>query len=97
MTKRFVLVFGTLAFAALMGSPAKADQDFNCYSSAVPEGSATCQGSVVQVAGVKPFSCGDTRNHDQVIYCGAVYGYESHWCARIQNSSLREACFRDTE
>ncbi|MEI8397050.1 MAG: hypothetical protein WCF85_20180 [Rhodospirillaceae bacterium] len=97
MTKRCALIFGMLAVSALMWSPAKADRTFDCSSSAVPDKNATCQNNMVETAGVKPFSCGHTRNQDQAIYCGAVYGYESNWCARIKNPNLRRACFRDTE
>lgn len=97
MLNRNIVILGAIALGTLTWSSAKADDDFNCNSATVPEGSVACQADVVRLEDGQSFSCGDPRNHDQVIYCGAVHGYERNWCARIQAPALRAACFRDTE
>jgi hypothetical protein len=91
------MAFATLVFAVLIGGPADAGSLFDCYSHAVPKQNSVCQTAIVTPEGSEPFTCGETRNHDQAVYCGAVYGYEQGWCARIQDPALRRKCFRDTE
>jgi len=97
MSNRNIIIISTVVLGAMIGYPAHADDDFNCYSSKVPERGAACQANVVQLENGVSFSCGEPRSQDQAIYCGAVYGYERNWCARIAAPGLREACFRDTE
>jgi uncharacterized protein len=97
MKNRTTMALAAVAFAITIAGPAMADESFNCNSAAVPKNNAQCQGQVVNVEGGQSFDCGHTRNADQATYCGAVFGYEAHWCARIQNPQLRHACIRDTE
>ncbi len=59
--------------------------------------SNTCQHNVEQLPGYGLISCANPRNHDQSTFCGAVYGYEAHWCARIHNAILRRDCEEKTE
>lgn len=97
MINRNILAAGMLAMASLIGGPALADQGFDCNSPKVPERNGMCQTQVVQAEERQPFTCGNARTQDQVTYCGAVYGYEQGWCARIQDPALHRLCLRDTE
>lgn len=96
MLNRTILAAGALVIASLIGGPALAG-GFDCYSQKVPERSGTCQSQMVQAEGHQPFTCSDARTQDQITYCGAVYGYERGWCARIQEPALQRLCLQDTE
>jgi hypothetical protein len=97
MKNRNIMALAAIAFTITVAGPSLAAESFNCDALTVPERNSQCRGQVVNVDGGPSFDCGHTRNADQATYCGAVFGYEAHWCARIHNPQLRQACVRDTE
>jgi hypothetical protein len=86
-----------LVLGLAIWQPASAEPRFDCYSHVVPIDNAECEAAVVELIGSASFSCGAAQTSDQVIYCGAVWGYEAHWCATIADPRLRAQCVSDTE
>lgn len=70
---------------------------FDCDSPAVPTHKGWCNKRIERIPGVPEFSCAKPSGYDQSNFCGAVYGYESHWCDRIRSSALKAECKARTE
>lgn len=89
------LALATLAAGLVLGAAPGARAA--CSLSVPPIKNDVCQQDTEWVPGYGNLSCASPRNHDQTTYCGAVYGYEQHWCYRIRNGVLRDKCLRDSE
>jgi len=91
---RFLALASMVAALTVCGqSPASAA----CSLVVAPIQNNVCQQDDERLAGYGVLSCAKPRNHDQRTFCGAVYGYEQHWCARIGNAVLRNECLDRTE
>ncbi len=94
---RNILALGAFATAMMIGASVHANDGFSCNSHPVPEQRTTCQEKIVTLDDSESFTCGNPKNADQANYCGAVYGYEQQWCARIKNPGIRQACLLGTQ
>jgi hypothetical protein len=68
-----------------------------CNLMVPPISNNVCQQEDQTLPGYGLISCASPRNPDQTTFCGAVYGYEQHWCARIRNPVLRQECWDRVE
>ncbi len=93
MTRIFVAAGMTTALVLGFNPTARAE----CSQNGDLHESNTCQQNIEQLAGYGQISCANPRNHDQSTFCGAVYGYEANWCARIHNAILRQDCWEKVE
>lgn len=93
MTKLLALAGLAAALTATPHTQAKAA----CSLTVSPVVNNVCQQEDEELPGYGLLSCARPRNADQRTFCAAVYGYESHWCERIGNPTLRHECLNRTE
>ncbi len=90
----------TFTLASLMAAlvlGGASDARAACSLMVPPIKNNVCQQEDQMLPGYGLISCASPRNHDQTTFCGAVYGYEQHWCARIGNPVLRQECWERVE
>lgn len=99
LPRRLALAAPAALLVSLSAHGGRADESarFDCHGQQVPKDRAGCENRLEVLDGYQSFTCGNTRNQDEVTYCGAVYGYERDWCARIGNERLRSECWSRTE
>jgi hypothetical protein len=93
---RTLLLLSGVGLGLTLFQPANAQSHFDCNGPTVPNRHNECLTKVISPGGEEPFSCGQARTPDQIVYCGAVYGYERNWCRHIHDQTLRSQCLADT-